>query len=307
MIATDNQLTRQIIEDLPHYRKATNGEYSSACPFCNDGEDRFRFWPEKGNFWCRRCEAKGFVLESTQLQLDPELLAEWQAKEDERKLQEAASQLEKLERLNASHDVERYHDQLTPGARLWWHTKGVTDATIERYRLGYTTNCPTAKGHESYTIPITYRGRLYNIRHRLADGDNGNKYRPEMAGLPSAMFNADVLQDDLGFSSEVVLVEGEIKAMVLQQYGFDTVAIPGANTFKDKWISLFRTVTRPVYVALDPGVEVLAAGIWQQLGQAGIDARLCHFPLKPDDFFVLYGGSSLDFFSFLQLGKRYKT
>lgn len=37
-------------------------EYSSPCPYCNDGNDRFLLWPEKGEcgrFWCRRCEERG--------------------------------------------------------------------------------------------------------------------------------------------------------------------------------------------------------------------------------------------------------
>lgn len=295
-------LTRQSIEHLPHYRKATANEYSAACPFCNDGQDRFRFWPDKGNYWCRRCEAKGFVDGSPHIDLDPAAVAEWKAKEAERKEQERLTQIEKIDKLNGVNNIERYHHQLTN--REWWYSKGVTDATIDRYRLGYTSNCPTAPGTESYTIPVTYNNKLYNIRHRLVDADNGNKYRPEMAGLPACMFNVDVLNDDLGFSTEVVLVEGEIKAMVLQQYGFEAVGIPGANTFKAKWVRLFEGSTRPVYVALDPGVEDLAASIWGQLRAGGINARLCTLPVKPDDFFVLYGGTPLDFYYYLQLGKR---
>jgi len=265
-------LTRNAIEALPNYKKRTAKEYSSACPFCGAGPvdtDRFRFWPEVGNYYCRRCESKGFVDDASSLQLDPALLAEWQRKEAERKLQEHASQLEKICRLNEANNVRRYHGQLTDEARGWWYSKGITDTTIKSYLLGYTSNCPTLPGEPSFTIPVSFRGRLYNIRHRLANGNNGNKYRPEMAGLPAAMFNADVLTDDLGFVSEIVLVEGEIKAMVLHQYGFAAVAIPGANTFKPKWAALFAGSSRPVYVALDPGAGEWAVNIWQQLNAAG--------------------------------------
>lgn len=34
------------------------GEYHSACPKCG-GEDRFMFWPEAGNFYCRQCGWRG--------------------------------------------------------------------------------------------------------------------------------------------------------------------------------------------------------------------------------------------------------
>ena len=37
-------------------------EYSSPCPYCNGGKDRFRIWPNQGQFgrfWCRKCQVKG--------------------------------------------------------------------------------------------------------------------------------------------------------------------------------------------------------------------------------------------------------
>lgn len=34
------------------------GEWHSPCPRCG-GKDRFMFWPEAGNFFCRQCEWKG--------------------------------------------------------------------------------------------------------------------------------------------------------------------------------------------------------------------------------------------------------
>lgn len=306
MLTTDT-ISSQMIEQLPRYRKATNGgEYSSACPFCNDGDDRFRFWPEVGNYWCRVCGAKGFVVGTSSMQLDPEALAEWQRREADRKAVATANTIGKIEALNQRNNVARYHAQLTQAAREWWHSKGLSDASIKRWQLGYTSNCPTAPGEASYTIPIFYQSKLYNIRHRLADAGDGNKYRPELSGLPAAMFNADVLADASGFVSEVVLVEGEIKAMVLQQNGFDAVAIPGAQTFKAKWIHHFSGCGKRVYVALDPGAEAQAERIWQELGEAGVSTKLCTYPVKPDDFFVLYGGTQLDFYTYMILAQEYR-
>lgn len=303
MLSTVEKISAADIERLPHYRKATQaGEYSSACPFCNEGRDRFRYWPEVGNFWCRRCDAKGFVDEVSSLQFNPAQYEEWKRHEAERKEKERLAQLSAIDRLNEQNNVARYHHQLTD--RSWWYDKGLTDKTINLYQLGYTTNCPTAKGRESYTIPVSYRGRLYNIRHRLANGNNGNKYRPEMAGLPATLFNADILDDDTGFVSEVVLVEGEIKTMVLSQYSFDAVGVMGANSFKAKWVEFFKG--KRVYVAFDPGADEQAARVWQQLGEAGVNTKLCCFPVKPDDFFVVYGGTPSQFYKFLMLGLSYQ-
>ena len=49
------------------YKADTNGgEYSSPCPFCEDGTDRFVSWPEEGEtgrYWCRVCEENGDAIQ----------------------------------------------------------------------------------------------------------------------------------------------------------------------------------------------------------------------------------------------------
>ena len=46
------------------------GEYSSACPFCNDGVDRFSILPAEGRFVCRRCRKSGDSIEFIKLYLN---------------------------------------------------------------------------------------------------------------------------------------------------------------------------------------------------------------------------------------------
>ncbi|MBP6869810.1 toprim domain-containing protein [Candidatus Babeliales bacterium] len=47
----------------------SNGEYHSACPFCQEGHDRFIIHPEKvmkncvGSYFCRRCNKRGDVIQ----------------------------------------------------------------------------------------------------------------------------------------------------------------------------------------------------------------------------------------------------
>ncbi len=41
-------------------------EFCGACPACREGNDRFRVWPDKGaggTYWCRRCGAKGDLVQ----------------------------------------------------------------------------------------------------------------------------------------------------------------------------------------------------------------------------------------------------
>lgn len=300
MTTTTFQLTKSNIEQLPHFRKKTrDGEYSSACPQCG-GNDRFLYWEKDGGYWCRRCELKGFVSDGNSLTFDRESWLKWQTEETERKRQEEERRLSILDRLNQSGRAQLYHSQMAD--RSYWYSQGLSDETIDRFQLGYCPACPTCQDYASYTIPVYYQGKLYNIRHRLK-GKEGDKYRPEMAGLPAALFNADALHSQDPLNWMIVLVEGEVKAMALTQRNFPAVGIPGANGFKEKWVKLFSD-SRVVYIALDPGKESEALKIGQTLKVAGIQVRLCSFPVKPDDFFVIYGGTPREFMQFLRLGER---
>lgn len=52
----------ELIQELgisPLKSSATNGgEFHCPCPNCG-GKDRFVIWPERGRYWCRRCEKSG--------------------------------------------------------------------------------------------------------------------------------------------------------------------------------------------------------------------------------------------------------
>jgi len=39
------------------------GEYACPCPYCQDGTDRFHFWPIKNRFWCRQCRKTGDLIQ----------------------------------------------------------------------------------------------------------------------------------------------------------------------------------------------------------------------------------------------------
>lgn len=293
-------LTQLEISRLPHYKQKTKKEYSAACPFCQAGEDRFLFWPDKGNYYCRKCGAKGFIDDPAKLAFTQEQYDAWKRAEIERERKEQEEITARIETLSQSDRAERYHRQMSN--RSYWYSQGLTDESIDYYKLGYSPACPTFPDSPSWTIPIYYRGKLYNIRHRLANPHDSGKYRPEFAGLPATMFNADLL--DKG-DWMTVLVEGEVKSMVLTQYGLNAVGIPGANSFKDKWIKLFQPVGT-VFIALDPGAEAQALEIGQTLHGNGINARICHLPVKPDDFLVKYRGTARELFQFLMLGEKVK-
>lgn len=215
---------------------------------------------------------------------------EWLSKKEaqERRIrQDQLKALEKIKSLNSR--AEYYYSSLTPAAITWWEEKGLTLETIKRYRLGYAQQCPTYRQSDSYTIPYYRDGQLVNLRHRLARPGDTGKYRPEFGGLGNQLFNVDRLKrhSDLMEPGEVVIVEGEIKACVLDQAGFRVIAVPGASAWQSL-IDDLRTILKPftrVFVALDPGEAGEKQGAALALALAGkaIRARL---PDKPDDLLL---------------------
>jgi Zn ribbon nucleic-acid-binding protein len=291
------KLTLHDIENLPHHRIKSAKEWSSACPSCG-GEDRFLFWPNERNYWCRQCELSGFIDQEAQSRLTEDELADIERRKRQAEQAEIDRKRTALQKLQARRPDIIYHQNLNGKTEYVTKRWGIEPETIATFKVGYCHACPTSSCSDSITIPYYWRSNLINLRHRLNSPNGSGKYRPEAKGLPTAIFNADIIQDE----EWLVLVEGEFKAMVLQQNGLPVIGIPGANNFKKKWLALFSRRQR-VYVALDPGVEKSAMKIADNLSSGGIDTRLVTLPTKPDDFFTLYGGTLSQFFSYLENGR----
>lgn len=276
-------------------------EWAGPCPFCRDGRDRFHVW-DRGNYWCRMCGKKGFVDEGENLSQEEvwKRRVELQLREQQRQIDEHAARLSALERIAQEWpQAQAYHVNLdvVPGAREWWDAQGLVREWQDYFQVGYCGKCPTDnEGRPSYTIPVTDNGTLLNIRHRLAQAPNGDKYRPHMAGLGASLFNLDVLR---GNPPELLIVEGEKKAMVLSQYGFPAVAISGCRTWKAEWTE--RLAVDPLYIALDPDAMESARKLAAKFGGR---ARIVALPAKPDDFFTQYNGTQAQFRAFMQRARR---
>jgi len=266
---------------------------NSACPDCG-GDDRFILF-DNGYFFCNpgpgHCARSGWLDDNNQHTWTPEELRlrkiEAQLQHLARNQKDHERRLTAIERLNQSHVHERYHDNLDAAAYEWWAGKGVECWAIQDYKLGYCPRCPTDKEHHrpSYTIPVFDQSqtKLVNLRHRLAHAENGDKYRPEMAGLGVSLFGSHHL---IGAEMGIIL-EGSIKSIVTAQYGFPTVGLFGKRgRFQKEWLDMFP-MDKPIYIGLDPdateNAERLAAGI----AKTGKEAYVIDWPnMKPDDMLV---------------------
>lgn len=138
---------------------------------------------------------------------------------------------------------------LTPELRKPFYEHGLTDQTIERFRLGYDPNDATPQGRQQgprYVIPYL-EGRRPKLFRYYQPGGTKYKYTWE-EGSEAALFNpSDAVGDENG---RVFICEGEQKAMLLVQLGYAACAVPGAAMWKSEWQALF-THAKQIIICFD--------------------------------------------------------
>jgi hypothetical protein len=281
------------------------------CPWCMDGGnaghgDRFRLFlggKSSPRVWCRQCGGLQFLDSLNGQTFSDEELQALREEMEKRRQQEKEAQARALEKIMSSEDHIQYFYEITEEAVEYYLAEGLNHDSIQHYKLGYCKVCPTAPYSASYTIPVTYGGKLYNIRHRLISPNGSGKYRPHAMGLPPMLFNADLLDVE---SSVGLLTEGEKKSMVVtQETGIPSVGIMGNSNFSPGWAQKFDNWGR-VIVIMDPDTDTIqkmrssdekAITIAKAFGGRGSVAVL---PVKLDDFFARIGGTKADFMNFLK-------
>lgn len=243
--------------------------YKAACPQC--GGDNLYVTPDNGMTYCFNCEyrsspeSENRYLENAGLpfQNDEGALAEIRA------LYTAQAQY--------------YHSCMTREARAYANSRGITDESIQKFKLGY---CPETlslatvpdiyfragllNGQQRYTLAgrLTFpyvdptTSQIVDIRGRSLDNSEP-KYKGPFGttgsrGAGEWPFNSQSLKGDH------IITEGEIKSIIAEQLGFRTVGLPGIATWRWRLRSMAKgrqtvvfdsqakTATREsVYAAID--------------------------------------------------------
>lgn len=109
-------------------------------------------------------------------------------------------------------------ERQTGAARAYLRARGFTDATIDRFQIGYNAAFELAETNEPRII-IPYPGELYYTARRLS-GDNADKKKylnpPKVKAGEKRAFNAPALT---GGAEIVYVVEGPLDAMTVEQEG----------------------------------------------------------------------------------------
>jgi hypothetical protein len=142
-----------------------------------------------------------------------------------------------------------YEAALTKERREPFYRQGLTDATIERFRLGFEAAHTRESGMripDRYVIPYLDMRRPLLFRF-YQPGETKFKYTWE-DNTEATLFNAqDCVGDKDGL---VILCEGELKAMLAVQMGYAAVAVPGASMWKPEWQGKF-THAKQIAVCFD--------------------------------------------------------
>lgn len=237
---------------------ATNGgEYSSPCPFCREGNDRFRSWPDLinncgykgGRYWCRRCEEFGDAINflrklydmsyrdaCAKLKIDVGRMEsktkEWRPK--------TAENPPSLWQVKAGELIEWSHSQLMINKTFLFALKkrGLTECTIKTFKLGYIPNTlfreyskwglkeELGKNKKprriwlpsGVVIPSFEDEVLVRVKIRRDMWKMGDSY-PKYVELPGNKKCPSIYGDQN--ISALIVIESELDAMLIQQEAGD--------------------------------------------------------------------------------------
>lgn len=150
--------------------------------------------------------------------------------------------------------LQLFERLLTPELRTPFYEHGLSDLTIERFRLGYepahedTDDAGrTRRISGRYVIPYLEGRRPAAFRYYAPGGDPRYKYTWEL-GSEARLFNPNAaVGDDEG---RTILCEGEQKAMLLTQLGYAACAVPGAAMWRSEWQAAF-THAKQILICFD--------------------------------------------------------
>ncbi len=309
------QLPPELARRWSHLRyiKQRGSEWSAECPECGDDghqgqdrPDRFRMWIDPARGWCRRCGFQSFA-NSNKQNITPEMRQRWVRQRIEREEEKQAAIANTLSLLRKEQRWLKWHDDMQRVGRQWWNSKGVPNAFVDYYRLGW---CPERRFYydgqqyftQTATIPVWDTGwELVNVRHRLLDVPSGcGKYRADKTGLPSNLY---LTKPDEELGGEIILVEGEIKSIVcfsrLCDDGYNVIGTPG-KSFSHRLLDDLGECDR-VWIVFDPDAKAQA---WKTARAVGEAARVVYLPVKADDAFTMYGATARTFENALRYGRQ---
>lgn len=271
-----------------------------ACPYCDNQSYNFEIHKSKGIISCWACGVKGGFYDLKKH------MGDWDGPDARKKFKKAVP----------VHPVERPTKVAEPPAgltesvmglhqKLWIRTqvlgylksRGFNEETLAHFKIG------AQKQEDEYwvVLPHMVGGEAMNVKFRIAEPKG--KWRQHKGGQ-KVLFN----QDALAGTDEIILVEGEMKAMACWQMGFKNVVAltSGVANFYPEWVDALEN-KKKIYICLDndkdgqENAERLATrlGLDRCYNVVLPDAK------DPDEYFFVGGHSADDFQTLLYKAKLY--
>ena len=242
---TKVNISIKVVDDLK-IRSRRGNEILGVCPVCGCRDANFN--TAKLSWRCWHCPAKGSILSENGYEIH--------------EIEEPELDIPAIRRLYSGL-AEKYHNSLFPKAVDYLKDRGLTEDTINKFKLGfcgtdfyeeYASKVAEDSGviYQSYpilsnrtVIPYTYKDEVVDLRGRILDSIFSYKeHTPTYLSLSgsheargaSFLFNHDIIDKE----NTVIITEGEFKAIVAVQYGFPVVATPGIFGWRENWSSLFK-------------------------------------------------------------------
>lgn len=179
--------------------------------------------------------------------------------------------------------------------RGYWYNRGLTDETINRFKLGF---------HDDwFLIPFFVDSAFRNFQMRK--DIPSKRIKSWYKGVGPLLFNSDLLK----VVDSVVITEGPVDAILLNQYGIPAVSHNGgAENWLDEWFEYFM-YTKNIVIAYDndkPG-RMGARKIAKNLGI--YRCKLYNFDGYEDKYdvvdFFRDGGTKDEFERIIKDGSKY--
>ena len=261
---TEGEAARKLLEANGFSVKGPNNkQYTSPCPFHEEPgtiprgkSPNFYFNAETSVYFCQSvsCGEKGNLRTLERhfgIDQSDDYVATYRARDD--RLTEYELNLG-----TPLQDQDKEQQEKFKNLRQPFYDHGLSDVTIERFRLGYQPEHEEEKNGRTITIPGRYvipylEGRKpkffrFYDPNPATNQDGKFKYTWE-DGVEASLFNAG---DAIGDEKDGVafIAEGELKAMLLVQMGYASVAVPGAGMWKPEWQAMF-THAKKIMVCYD--------------------------------------------------------
>lgn len=312
--------------------KKAGRNFKALCPFHNEKTPSFVVSPERQTFKCFGCGKGGsvidFVMESDHVDFPEalEILAEKAGVKLTRRTPESAEGKLKDRIYQANHLAsEFYHFLLTKHAlgekgRLYLKNRGISDASIKTFTLGYSPNSWDGllkflrkKGYDEKLLETAgliipgnrgyydrfrgriiftlkdHRGNVVGFAGRVLDPDAKEAKYINTSETPvyvksNVLFGLDVTRDAIAKANEAVVMEGELDVISSFQAGISNVVAIKGSALTEGHSRLLRRFAERLSFALDSDMAGDAAarrGI-EIADSAGFDMRVVKLPSGKD-------------------------